>query len=145
VAVLVLLLVSVFTADIVADTSLPIEARNMAASGESQLPGVFDWWFMVMFIGFPLLSAVFAYFNRIHPLFFWLSILIVILIVIVGASYKEIWGAFISDDLLGAQAARLPMTSLVMGNFGLYSFFIFLIIAFGTFVRLQKGNGGVKY
>jgi hypothetical protein len=141
-SVIMLLLVSSFKDALLADDSIPIEARNIVESGESQLPGIFDWFFAIMFIGLPLISAIFAYFNNIHPLFFWASLLLVILMVFAGAAYQELWGALRDDADLSTQMDRLPITNLVLTNYGFYSFLVFLIIAAGTFIKLRGNTPG---
>jgi hypothetical protein len=89
-----------------------------------------------------LISAIFAYFNNIHPLFFWASLLLVILMVFAGAAYQELWGALRDDADLSTQMDRLPITNLVLTNYGFYSFLVFLIIAAGTFIKLRGNTPG---
>lgn len=137
VSVLMLFLVSSFKDALVADDSVPQEAKDIVTSGESQLPGIYDWFFGLFFIGLPLISAIFAYFNNIHPLFFWTSLLLVILVVLVGAGYQVFWEELAMDSDLSAQMTRLPITNLVLSNYGMYSLLVFIIIAAGTFIKLR--------
>lgn len=137
VSILMLLLVGTVKDALVADDSVPQVAKDIVVNGEGQLPGIYDWFFALFFIGLPIVSAIFAYFNNIHPLFFWASMLVVIVVVLVGAGYQVFWEELATDSELYAQMIRLPITNLVMTNYGMYSLLVFVIIAAGTFIKLR--------
>lgn len=137
-SVLMLFLVGTFKDELVADESIPQVAQDIVVKGESQLPGIYDWFFALFFIGLPVISAIFAYFNNIHPLFFWASIALVILVVLMGGAFQVFWEELSGDDDLNTQMQRLPITNLVMNNYGVYAFLTFIIIAAGTFIKLRN-------
>jgi hypothetical protein len=114
-------------------------AKQILQTGADDFPAMFDFWFAIMFIGLPAISGVLAYFNNIHPAFFWLSLTLAIAIVFIGKAFQLIWQAFVSDATIASVAQTLPIANLVLSNYGLYSFFIFIIIASGTFIKLRGG------
>lgn len=123
------------------DTSIPTEALNIISTGADQYPGVIDFWFMLFLVGLPLGSAILAYFNDIHPLYYWCSLLLVIMVVLLGAALSELWMEFRADETLAVGVAGMPMSDFVLQHFGMYSFFVFIIIAAGTFIKLRQGGG----
>lgn len=131
------IVVGVVNTDFQADASVPTVAKTIMQTGATQFPLVMDIWFILFFIGLPLISAVLAYFDNVHPLFMWLSFLLVFVVVIVGAGIAQLWEALMEDTVLSTQAALMPITDYILSNFGLYSLFIFVIIAMGTFVKLR--------
>lgn len=142
-ALLFTLLMSVLNQSFADDPSIDQRYKDMFSNVESQFPGVLDFWFVLFFIGLPLVSAALAYFNYIHPVFFWVSLLLVVIVVIQGASLAELWSALGEDAVLAEQQVRLPMMNYILNNYGLYSFFIFIIIAGGTFVKLRGRSDAV--
>lgn len=139
-AVIVVTMMNLVNTDFAADTTISPVAQHIMATGASQAPGTFDLIFVMLFVGLPMISAVFAYFNNIHPLFFWASLGIVLLIVMVGAGLAQLWADINTDTLLASQAALMPMMNFILSHYGLYSFFVFVIIAAGSFVKLRGGN-----
>lgn len=140
------LFIDEFNTDIQNDPSINQYAKNASSNIQSQYPSVIDFWFIVLFVCLPLVSAVLAYFNNIHPLFFWVSLIAVLFILLWGAMYQEFWGAITEDSLLGTVALSFPMANFILSNYAFYSFIVFIIIAWGTFVKLRGrqnyGYGG---
>ena len=139
-AVIIVLIMNVVNADFAADTTISPYAQSIMNTGATQAPATFDLMFIMFFVGLPMISAVFAYFNNIHPLFFWASLLMVIIIVIVGAGLSQFWSDINSDALLSSQAALMPMMNFILSHYAIYSFFVFVIIAAGSFIKLRGGN-----
>lgn len=136
-ALCMLLIVNTVNDDFQLDDSIPQTAKDIISSGATQAPKIYDFWFTLLFVGLPLISAVFAYFNNIHPLFFWISLIFVVVVIFVGAGISQLWSELIDDSLLSTQADLMPMTNFILSNFGFYSFFVFIVIASGTFVKLR--------
>jgi len=139
------IIVSAVNTEFQADASIGTEAKGIIQTGATEFPKIMDIWFMLFLIGLPLISAIFAYFNNIHPLFFWLSLPLVVLIVLIGGAINVLYDELAADSLLGAAMSASPMTSYVMGNFGIYAFFVVLIITSGTFVKLRANRSGGFY
>lgn len=125
-----------------ADDDIPTEAKTIITHVDDRFLPMMDFWGVLFLVGFPLISAIFAYFNNIHPLFFWASLGFVILIVLMGASINVFWEELSQDSLILQSIDQMPMTDFVFSNYGLYSFFVFVIVASGTFVKLRQTGGG---
>lgn len=124
------------------DTTIGSDQKNMMATAAAAYPGVIQFWFILFFVGLPLISAALAYFNYVHPVFFWISLLLVFFAVLVGSGLSELWASLADDADFGSVQAQMPIMNYVLSNYGLYSFFIFVVISAGTFVKL-RGRGDV--
>lgn len=122
-----------------ADDSFPAVAKTLYGNMRTQLPGMFDWWFGLFLIALPLLAASLAYFNNIHPIVFWLVLPIIIISIFLGAAYAEVWKSAVADPSLSVYANELPITNVVLTNYGKYALMVSLITAFGTFIKLRGG------
>lgn len=136
--VIMLLFLNSFNAAIQA-SDVGNTAKEILQTGVDDFPAMFDFWFAVLFIGLPMISAILAYFNNIHAVFFWLSLMLAFAIILIGKAFQLVWEAFISDATITSVAQSLPITNWVLSNYGLYSFFVFIVIAAGTFIKLRGG------
>ena len=141
VGVVMSLVLSAFYNALSEDTSIPSEAISIIQTGAEQYPGVIDFWFVLFLVGLPLGSAILAYFNDIHPLYFWCSLFLVILVVLLGAALSELWMDFRSDETLAVAVANMPMSDFILQHYAMYAFFVFVLIAMGTFIKLRQGGG----
>jgi len=141
VGVVMTIVLNTFSEELSSDSSIPQEAINIIQTGASEYPGIIDFWFVLFLVGFPLGSAILAYFNDIHPLYFWCSLFLVIMVVLLGAALSEFWNELRSDETLAVAVAAMPMTDYILQNYAMYALFIFIIIAMGTFVKLRQGGG----
>lgn len=116
-------------------------AKTIMQDGADQFPGLLNLWFMTLFIGLPLASAVLAYLNNVHPFFFWLSLGFSFFTIILGKALEIAWNDFIADATILNYAETMPVMNFVLTHYGTYSFLVFIIIAVGTFVKL---GGGVQ-
>lgn len=103
-------------------------------------PSMMDFWFICLFVGAPLVAAVLAYFNNIHPFFFWISLLFSLFLVVFGKALQLAWNSFLTDDVIATTASSMPMMNAVLSNYGFYTFLVVIIISIGTFIKL----GGVQ-
>lgn len=121
--------------------------KTATSDFNTSFPRGLDWIVMLLLVGLPLVSFGLAFFNNISPVFFWMSLGVIYLVVLVGYGFSDGWAAFISDGAVLAQAIRMPMTNYVMSNFWQYSIFVFLVTAIGTYVKLRANTyssfGGV--
>lgn len=111
-------------------------AAHIMDTAATQYPDMMDFWFVMLFIGAPLVAAVLAYFNNIHPFFFWISLLFTLFLVIFGKALQMVWESVLSDATLEAAATAMPMMNYILTNYGFYSFIVVVLITIGTFIKL---------
>lgn len=124
-----------------ADPDVNTEAKSIITHVDNRFLPVMDFWAILFLVGFPLISAIFAYFNNIHPLFFWASLGFIILIVLMGASLQVFWDELAEDALIKTSIDSMPMANYIFSHYGIYSFFVFVVVAAGTFIKLRQGGG----
>jgi hypothetical protein len=120
--------------------SIPTDAKELSNSVNQQTPGIIDFAFAMLFIGLPLLGMALAFFVDTHPIIFWASLGLVLLLVILAAGFSVAWEALTQEGFLSEAAHKLPITNFIMNNFGVYAFLVFCIMAFGTFVKSRSGG-----
>lgn len=99
-----------------------------------------DTIFAFLFFGLPLISMFLAYLNDIPPFLFWLSLLFIIVILMFGAFFSNLWDGLTSNDEFNSAANDLPITNFVLNHFGVYSLLVCLIVAAGTYVKIRGGG-----
>jgi hypothetical protein len=115
-------------------------AQQIINTLANNYPPMMDFWFVCLFVGAPLVAAVLAYFNNIHPFFFWISLLFTLFLVVFGKALQLAWTSLMSDATLEAAASAMPMMNAIMSNYGFYSFLVVILISIGTFIKI----GGVR-
>lgn len=124
---------------IVGTPDLPPTATNMITDMNNDTGWVLDFFVAMMFLAMPIASMLLAFFNSIHPLFFWASIGVTMLVVIIGAAFGDAFVSFMNADTMLSAAAEMPITTTIFSHFGMYSFFVVLVIAAGVFVKARGG------
>lgn len=137
-AIVVLKVFTSYSDALANDTNIRTETRTSMAQASSVLPSIFDFLFMIMFIGLPLSSAFLAYFNNISPVLFYASLALVIMFVLVGASVQQVYENANTNTHFANITSQMPMMNYVFNHFALYTFFVFVIIALATFVRIRQ-------
>jgi hypothetical protein len=115
------------------DTNIPQVAKDSTSDASLAVPGMFDFWFALFFVGLPLLSAVLAYFNKIHPLLFWAGLLYSLILIFIGNGIKDLWAGAKSASVFSDASAYLPITDFVLSHFAVYVLFMVVLIAAGTY------------
>lgn len=121
----------------------PETARGLAIAEQTNEDAgwVFDFIFAMLFISLPIASMILAFFNDIPSFFFWGSLGIVFLVIIFGGAFAEAWSSAGTDPVFGLQVQRMPITDIIMSNFGIYALFVVVIILAGTFVKTRSYGG----
>jgi hypothetical protein len=117
-------------------------AKVMTQNINNDAPGALDFIIIMIMLGFPLASMILAFFNDIHPLFFYASFIIVLFIILMGYAYSGLWDKYKATDIGLASSMSMPMTNFIMSHFGLYSLLASFLILFGTFVKIRGQSYG---
>lgn len=108
---------------------------------DTNTPWVFDFIIIMMMFGLPLLSMILAFFNNISPFFFFASIGLTMLFLVVSSWMGDVWTSFTNDADMGSTQYELPMTDFVMDNFSLYTMYCVTMIVVGVFLKNQNSAG----
>lgn len=88
-----------------------------------------DWMGGLLFIGASISAIIGAILVRSHPAFFFLSIIILILEVIIGVVFSNIWYNIITNANLAGALAQFVVIDWFMSYLPLISLVISLVIA----------------
>jgi hypothetical protein len=136
--IVVLKIVISLTDSLATSESIRPETQASMLEAKAQIPKVFDFLFLILFIGLPLFSCFLAFFNNIHPMLFYASIGLVVIIVVMGATIGDVWERASSSEGFGDMARSLPMTDYILNNMAVYAFLVFLLISGATWIRIQQ-------
>lgn len=129
-------------AGITSSTNIPTEATGMVTTLNNDIGWVLDFFILMMFVAMPIASMLLAFFNNIHPLFFWASIGVTMLVVIIGSAFGDSFVSIMNSGSLTTAASELPMSTMIFSHFGVYSLFVILLIGAGVFVKSRQSSGG---
>lgn len=118
----------------IAPGSLAAELTN-EATGE--MPAIFDWIIFLLLIGLPLIAFGLAFINNIPAIFFWLSAAVIFVTTLIGLAFSNLWGMLGTSEMLLSTMMTMQRTHFIMENFGIYSVFVFFLIAAGTYVKMN--------
>lgn len=121
-------------------TGISTEAKTMTSNINNDLPGFVDLLMVIILVGLPLVSMVLAFFNNVHPLFFYVSVAVLVLVVFAGIVLKTGWEK-LDGTIIGTVYDDLPMTDFFMNNFGVYSILVGMMIAIGLYMKTQAQQG----
>jgi hypothetical protein len=124
------------------DAGVSDDAKTMVSNINNDLPSTVDFIVLIILIIMPIVSAILAFFNNIHPLFFFVGIGMMLLIVLAGAAYKEVWEDTTAGEL-SATAQSMPMTNFVLNHFGVYSLLCGIIVLYGLYSKITSGGYSV--
>lgn len=126
---------------ITSTTGLPSTATNMVTDMNTDIGWVLDFFIAMLFIAMPIGSMLLAFFNNIHPLFFWASIGVTMLVIIIGSAFGDAFVSFMNSDTITGATSEMPITTTIFNHFAMYSLFVVLIIAAGVFVKSRQIGG----
>jgi len=101
---------------------------------------VFDYMFVFFAVGLGMFSVISAFFIDSHPIFFILSVIILIPIVILtSAQMTNAFDAFISTSVFSSVANSFPYTVLLMRNLPLFCLILGILVA----IVMHGKSGGI--
>lgn len=80
---------------------------------------LFDYIFLLIVGGLTIVGYVFAFLTREHPIFFWINIIVIFLMVFVGVIMNNAYNNVINDSLLNSTAQDFPIQNYVYNNIAL--------------------------
>ena len=118
IAIIMNSIISEENTNIQADAEFGTKAKQVMANATSQYPILMDGGFLFLLFGIWSWLIVSAMFIDTHPVFFFIGILAMILLVLLGANLANIYDDFINDDAqLSTTAAQYTKTNFIMNHF----------------------------
>lgn len=124
----------------------PVIAATPTSAGmindvDTNLPWVVDFILIMIMFGLPLISMILAFFNNISPFFFFASVGLTMLFLVVSSWMGDVWTSFTRNQDMAATQSELPMTDFVMDNYPLYAMYSIIMIIIGVFLKNRNSSG----
>lgn len=117
----------------VQNVSVAVDAVSGAQGGF----GKFDVIFMGFFIGFALFVWLSAYFIGGNPVFTWVYVVIMVLMLIVTPALSNVWEKYSQNPYWVSQLGSFPMMNHILTFLPLYVFIVELV---GFVILFAKGR-----
>lgn len=88
-----------------------------------------DWMAGLLFVGAAIASIVGAILIRSHPAFFFLSIVVLLIEILVGVVFSNIWYEFITADGMAGALANFVVLDWVLSHLPIITLVIALVLA----------------
>jgi hypothetical protein len=102
------------------DAAAPqLNASNYSVSALDKMHGTettFDYLFMAIMVGMILVGYILAFMTRENPVFIFINILLIIVMVVIGGAMSYAYNEIESDTELAATAANFPVAHFFMSN-----------------------------
>lgn len=116
--------------DIASDDSFGIDAKGVTATMDANYSSLFDNIFLFAFSLFVVFVLVSVFLIDTHPVFFVISVILLIFVFIVGGLLANSYNDIASDDTISSYANNFTFINWVMGHL------IELIIGIGFMVSI---------
>lgn len=102
----------------------------------------YDYIFMFILVGLSILTIVLGLQVRSHPVFFFISLLLLVIVTVVSAVFSDVWSklAYSSTASIEATAQSYTIMPFVMEHLPMFMFFlgIFIMILFYAKERFME-------
>jgi len=102
----------------------------------------YDYIFMFILVGLSILTIVLGLQVRSHPVFFFISLLLLVIVTVVSAIFSDVWSklAYSSTASIEATAQSYTIMPFVMEHLPMFMFFlgIFIMILFYAKERFME-------
>jgi hypothetical protein len=122
--------------------TVPVVANNtqaMQVITSSEGPFTkFDLIFMGFFIGFTLFLWISAYFIGGNPVFTWIYIILIALVLLITPALANVWMQWTQNPATISEITVFPLTNTILSSLPLYTFIIEIV---GLVILFAKGRG----
>jgi len=99
----------------------------------------FDYLFLFLVFGLTISLWISAYYINTNPVFFWVSVILLFVVIILGAIFNNIYYK-ISQTGLSDSVEAFPIINYIMSHIGL--FIAFILISSIVIIYAKGGGGG---
>lgn len=112
-----------------ATDSITNEGKSIESGIKNRFVSIMNNVFLLGFVGFFIAIVIGAWFIRVHPAIFWLSIPILVFIVFIAAIYSNFWFSITTESLIADAADDFPIIKFIFENYVYLITVLVLIIA----------------
>lgn len=119
--------------EIQADDQLDNQSKQISEDLYDRYPSVMDGTFIFAFALIWILVLVASFIIDAHPIFFIVTLILLIFVIIIGAYIGNIYEELSNDSEIGTFASSFPMTNFVMQHYMLFIIAIALTVSLVLF------------
>lgn len=123
------------------DSSNPTSNKSLEVLDlvKDDFPSLFDSVILMVFVGLWIFALVSAFFINTHPIFFGLSVILLIAVFVVAAVVGNAGVSMLEEDEYGGVISEFPITGWLINHL----FLMILVVGFSVaIVMFGKGRGG---
>lgn len=103
---------------------IPSEYSNEISELNSKTINVIDWLFAIVFFAISLISIIFAYFIKTHPVLFFLNIFLIFILIMMAYYIEQIIEYIFGIDTFSDISSNFKKIEFITQNFVLIIFII---------------------
>ncbi len=128
--------------DLQADDDIAQEAKDISSSIDSSFANVWDGIFLLTFVLLWIVVAVLSFMIDTHPIFFVISIFLLVFVVIGAAYISNAFEEITGDDELSTYAVSFPMMNFIIGHLVQFVLAIIVTIMIALFGKNRFAGSG---
>jgi hypothetical protein len=105
----------------------------------------FNSWYPFIFIGLIGAVVIGAYFVRTHPVFFVVSLGLLIVVIILSGIFTEMFDEFASHDAFADEIDDYSTIVSTFNNFPVLTLIAGIVIMISLYAKFGRGSGGPTY
>lgn len=120
-------------------TSSPTALEVQADS--NRLNNLWDGIFVMVFVLGAVSAVIAAFLSGAHPIFFWSSLILGMLLIIVGVVANNYVDSVLTNDSMSDVKALLPKTIFIFDNFGRFLTAFIMMVCIALYFPTREGLG----
>ena len=124
--------------DVQNDTSLSNSTKQLVASQNTAYSSLMDNGFMIIFVGLWIVMLASAFFSDTHPIFFVITIILMIGVLVIGAVIGNTYEEILEDDDFNSIEDDFPKSHRIMSNLLVVTIIISFTITLALFGKKRN-------
>jgi len=117
------------------------EGKAIMTSLNNRYVSLFDGLFLTVVVVVWLTAIVLAFMINSHPIFYFLSFFVYLVLIIIAAAFGNVFYEFTQDSTISTAAAAFPIINLVMGNFVIFCLVVGFSVGLVMYAKSRQGYG----
>ena len=126
--------------DMPSDTINKTLVGGLMQSGQNSF-SLFDYLFIFLIAGASISLLISAYYVNTNPVYFWVSVIMLLVLILVAVGINNAYDAMSTSDQLGSTMAEFPIIQFFMDHIALYC----TIMTLAGIVVFYSKRGGTSY
>lgn len=116
------------------------EVNSTLSSVEYGWDSVWDKGFFFVTVGMGMAAVIFAFVIDTHPTFFFASIFVIVILLLIAPAISNAFRSFASADIFAGYTERFPMTTWLFQNYPIYFLVFGFLMSITMYAKLRGGG-----